>query len=83
MSVFLSRFPLYRMTQRHFSSCRCPEDSNICSTTFKVNAYTTLMVFSYGGAFSRMALEAYRYLESDIKELKNEIKTLQYNTRTK
>ena len=77
MSIFLGRFSLHRLARRSFSSCRCPEDGNMFSTTFKVNAYTSIMLFVYGGTFTRLSMEWFHHLDKEIKELKNEIKTLQ------
>ena len=37
MSILLRRIPFQRTLQQRYRSCECPENSNILSTTFKVN----------------------------------------------
>jgi hypothetical protein len=37
MSILLRRIPFQRTLQRRYRSCECPENSNLLSTTFKVN----------------------------------------------
>ena len=37
MSILLRRLPFQRTLQQRYRSCECPENSNILSTTFKVN----------------------------------------------
>lgn len=51
----------------------CPEDSNIFSTTLKVNFFTFLFTGSVCGTLSGLIRSSHEQLKNEIKELKKEI----------
>jgi hypothetical protein len=46
--------------------CKCPEDTNLFTTTFKVNLFTFMIVGSIGGTITR----SHMILKNDLEELK-------------
>lgn len=59
--------------KRSFSAYSCPEDSNIFSTTFKVNLCTFLCTSVIGGR----VFHVYYDLKQDLKNIEKKLDTLQ------
>jgi len=55
--------------KRSFSSCSCPENSNIFSTTFKVNLFTFMCTSAIGGR----VIAVYYDLKQDLKNLEKKL----------
>ena len=56
-----------------YSSYACPENSNIFSTTYKVNLFTFLCTAAIGGR----VLHVYYDLKEDLKNIEKKLDTLQ------
>lgn len=50
------------------SRCKCPEDTNLFTTTFKVNLFTYMIVGSIGGTITR----SHMILQNEIEQLRKE-----------
>ena len=50
------------------SGCKCPEDTNLFTTTFKVNLFTFMIVGSIGGTIKRSHMN----LQNEIEQIRKE-----------
>jgi len=51
-----------------YSGCKCPEDTNLFTTTFKVNLFTFIITGSIAGKITR----SHMILQNEIEHLRKE-----------